>query len=203
MKIGIEFEAKFYPVDKEKFRKKLQGIGSELANPERKMRRTVVDSVKNKALKCDYVRVRDEGDVIRMSAKIHARPDGEVSDQMELDIVVNDYEKTVEMFRLMGFSIDRYQETLRETWKYGDAEIVIDTWPGLKPYCEIEAKSEKEVKEIAEKLNLNWETKMITGVAHVYSKVYGIEVDKVIEMLSFITFEKHPFKTLTPVWNGD
>ena len=198
-----EFEAKFYPVDKEVFRKKLQKIGAKLVIPERKMRRAVADSLNNKMLKCDYVRVRDEGNLVRLSAKIHARPDGKVSDQKELDVVVDDYEKTVELFGLMGFSVDRYQETMRETWNYKGAEIVIDTWPGLETYTEIEGKSENQVRRIADELGLDWSKKIITGAAYVFSKVYGVSVDEAIEKLSYITFEKNPFEGLTKVWRGD
>ena len=198
---NTEFEAKFYPVNKEEYRKKLLAIGAKLVTPERKMKRSVVDSVHNKSLKCDYIRVRDEGNSIRISAKIHARPNGKVSDQKELDITVSDYDKSVEIFKLMGFTIDRYQETLRETWSYKNAEIVIDTWPGLSTYSEIEASSEAEVKEIAEELGFNWENKIITGVAYVYSKVYGIPVEEAIEKVSFVTFENNPFKNLPKVWD--
>lgn len=196
-----EYEAKFYPVDKDSYREKLKGLGAKLTDPERKMRRTVVDSVNNKSLKCDYIRVRDEGNLIRISAKTHARPDGKVSDQKEVDIVVSDYDKSVEIFKLMGFTIDRYQETLRETWTYKNAEIVIDTWPGLSTYSEIEAGSEEEVKQIAKELGFNWENKIITGAAYVYSKVYGISVEDAIEKLSFITFENNPFERMKKVWD--
>ena len=42
----IEFEAKFYPVDKEKYRKKLLSIGAKLVISERKMIRIVADDRK-------------------------------------------------------------------------------------------------------------------------------------------------------------
>ena len=191
-----EYEAKFYPVDKDDIRKKLEKIGAELIVPERKMRRALIGSETNPQFKCNYIRVRDEGDKITLSAKIHAESDGKVSDQKEAVVEVSDYEDTVKIFKMMAFEIDMYQETLRETWEYEDAEIVIDTWPGLEPYIEIEAKSEQQVKEIGEKLGFDWDDKYITAVSSIFSDVYGLTVDEVMEKIENITFKNNPFQEI-------
>ena len=166
-----EFEAKFYPVDKKKTRNKLRDIGAKLLTPERKMRRAIVDRRVNKQLRCDYIRVRDEGDRIRISAKIHADVGGKVSDQKEVDLLVNDYDKAIQVIKAMGFEFDKYQETLRETWELDGAEVEIDTWPGLESYVEIEANSEKKVKDIALKLGFDWRKKRITSVVVIYMEM--------------------------------
>ncbi len=195
----IEFEAKFYPVDKNKYREKLRKLGAILKISERKMRRAIVDSTIYPQLTCHYVRVRDEGDSIRISAKTHAREGGKLSDQKEIDIEVNDYDKAIKIIESLGFKFTIYQETLRETWKYKSAEITIDTWPGLKTYSEIEANSEEEVKSIAEELGLDWNKRIITGIKEVYAKIYGLTIKKVTEKLRYITFESNPFERLPEV----
>jgi len=48
------------------------------------------------------------------------------------------------------------QESKRETWKSGACEVVLDEWPWLDPYIEIEATTESEVKDVAQRLGLNW-----------------------------------------------
>src|SRR3989339_1610548 len=115
--MDTEFEAKFYPVDKKRFCQKLLQIGAKLIVPERKLRRVLVDSRTYPQIKCTYIRVRDEGNHVRLSAKIHAAADGRVSDQKELDVIVDSFEKTIEILQIMGFTPDHYQENLRETWK--------------------------------------------------------------------------------------
>lgn len=194
--MDIEFEAKFYPINKEKIRTKLKNLGAELVFPERKMRRAIVDQRVYGQLKCDYIRVRDEGNVIRMSAKTHAREGGKLDDQKEVEVEVSDYEKTLQIIELMGFKFDKYQETLRETWHLKGVEVVIDTWPGLDTYIEIEGKTEKEVKSIAGILELNWNNKIITSVVEIYMKLYNLTVDQVLSKLSNITFENDPFRGL-------
>ena len=98
-----EFEAKFYPIEKTTFRKKLQEIGAMLVIPERKMRRVIFDSRTNPFLKCDYIRVRDEGGLTRMSVKTHAREGGQISDQKEIDVEVSDFDKTVKIIKTLVF----------------------------------------------------------------------------------------------------
>ena len=188
-----EFEAKFYPIKKQEYRSKLLTIGAKLVSPERLMRRSIADHESHPQFTCDYVRVRDEGDTIRLSSKINAREGGNLSDQKEIDVTVSDFDKTVKIIESMGIHFNRYQETLRETWQYEGAEITIDTWPGLETYTEIEAKSEEQVQEIALKLQLNWEAKIITSVAEIYMKIYHLTMQEILKKISFITFEKNPF----------
>jgi len=190
-----EFEAKFYPVNKEEYRKKLQQIGAKLVIPERKMIRVVADGRVNPILERNgYVRVRDEGNLIRLSLKKTADEGGKLSDQKEIDVEVSDFEKTVKIFEATGVKFNRRQETLREEWIYKGAQITIDTWPGLDTFSEIEAESEEEVHKISEELGFNWNKKIITPAAEVYAMVYRMNIDEVLEKISDITFENNPLK---------
>ena len=94
----------------------------------------------------------------------------------------------------MKFTI--YQETLRETWKFQSAEITIDTWPGLETYSEIEAQSEEQVREIAQKLGFEWEKKIITSAQELFMNTYGLSHDETAKKLEHITFEQNPFQGL-------
>jgi adenylate cyclase class 2 len=192
--MDIEFEAKFYPVNKDEIRKATEKIGAKLVKPERKMRRVISNSRAYPQLKCDYIRIRDEGEgTVRLSAKVHALEGGAVADQKEVDVKVSDFDKMLEILELMNLKPTKYQETLREEWEYQGAEIVIDTWPGLEPYIEIEAHSEDEVKEVAEKLGFDWEKKIITSNVEIFCKVYNLNEDEVLKRMDYITFEKIPF----------
>jgi len=194
--MDTEFEAKFYPVNKDKYRQKLKSIGAKLVIPERKMRRAIFDARFHQELKCHYIRVRDEGNLISLSAKTHASQTGSLSDQKEVDVEVSNYDKTLQIFEQMGYKPERYQETLRESWEYAGAEITIDTWPGLEPYSEIEAESEEKVKDIATKLGFSWDKKIITAAAEIFADVYHISIDEVLDKVSNITFDNNPFQNL-------
>lgn len=198
-----EFEAKFYPINKEKYRSKLREVGAKLVIPERKMRRVLADRHANPRVECDYIRVRDEGSVVRLSAKVHAREGGEISDQKEADVEVSDYGGTIDILKKAGLVFNLYEESLREEWEYDGAQITIDTWPGLEPYSEIEASSGEKVEEIAKKLGLDWQRKIVTAVVEIFCKVYGLKEEDVLNKLSNITFEDNPFKGLKKIWSPE
>jgi len=196
-----EFEAKFYPVDKELYREKLKSIGAVLLLPERKMTRTVADGRDNPILeKNGYIRVRDEGNLIRLSLKKTAGVNGKLTDQKEIDVKVSDFDKTIKIIEATGVKFNRLQETLREEWALNGTQITIDSWPGLSTYSEIEAESEEKVKEMADLLGFDWNKKIITAAAEIYQKVYGIGIDEVLEKISHITFENNPFTGIKKVW---
>ena len=198
--MNTEFEAKFYPVDKEEYRKKLEAEGAKLTVPERLMRRVIADRRANPGLNCDYIRVRDEGNIIRLSAKIHADAEGKVGDQKEDDVEVSDFNTTVRILEDAGLKFNRMQETKREEWELDGATITIDTWPGLEPFTEIETVSSQKVKAIAEKLGFRWEEKILTAAAEIFCKVYGLTIDEVLEKISEITFENNPFSDMEKTW---
>ena len=195
-----EFEAKFYPVNKNQCRKKLKDLGAKLLIPERKMRTVLGDRRNNHQLGCDYIRVRNEGNLIRLSAKIHADEGGKLIDQKETDVEVSDFDKTVEILKRSGLKLTYYQEKLRETWEFEGAMVTIDTWPGLEPILEIETNSEEGVREIAGKLSFRWDSKILTAAAEVFSKVYNLSIDEVLKKISNITFENNPFKGMKKEW---
>ena len=109
---ATEYECKFYPVDKEEYRKKLKDLGAVLAIPERKMIRAIADSHVNVILpKMNYIRVRQEGNLVRLSYKTTADQNGNLADQKEIDVEVSDFDKTVKILEATGLKFNRLQET--------------------------------------------------------------------------------------------
>lgn len=188
------YEAKFYPVVRDEMRAKLTALGVKQILPERKMRRSLLQQYQNTQLKCDYIRIRDEGNVTRISAITHAKEGGLISDRKQIDIFTSSYEESIKLFQSMGFTFDTYQEMLREVWRLENVEMKIDTWPGLQPFMEIHAGSEEQVKLVAEKLGFNWERRVITDVTSIFMKVYHLTDKEALHFLTNITFEKNPFE---------
>lgn len=188
-----EFEVKFYPVNKDKVIADLKAKGAQLIQPEVKMIIVVYNHQTNPQIDGHYVRVRNEGDKVRLSIKVHATKDGRVADQKEIDTIVSSFGATVEILERTGLKRSGYQEKMRETWKLDTSEIVIDTWPGLETYIEIEDQSEEAVHNTADKLGFKWEDKIITSVVEIYMEKYGLTGEKVLELMGNTTFANNPF----------
>lgn len=169
-----ELEAKFLEVDKVAMRAKLLGIGAVCIHPERIMQRVVFENehMNNKRA---WLRVRNEGNVTKLTIK-QSSDAQDISRIKEAEVVVGDFETTKNILVEIGLEQKRYQENYRESWKYKDVSIEIDSWPLIPPYLEIEGNSEEEVKEISNLLDFNYDNAVFGSADEVYKSKYGIDI---------------------------
>ena len=167
-----EIEVKFINIDIEQIREKLRTAGAVCEQPMRLMKRALIEEPHHLE-RHSFIRIRDEGDKITLTYK--RREDqaaSKIDGTKEIEVEVSNFEDTVELFKEAGWEYKTFQESKRETWKLGTAEVVIDEWPWLQPYIEIEAETEDEVKAAAEQLELNWDDKMLGHIDAVYETEY-------------------------------
>lgn len=188
--MNTEFEAKFYPVEKDEVRACLKAAGAELAKPERLMRIVLFQNIDNPGMKVHYLRVRDEGDKITFSAKVHAREGEELSAQKEAQTTVADLDSTVAILEGAGLITKAEQEKYRETWHLDECEVEIDSWPDIEPYIEIEGPSEAAVKSVAEKLGFDWGNKIVTSVTEIYAEKFGLSFDEALRAIQVWKFKE-------------
>jgi adenylate cyclase, class 2 len=167
-----EIEAKFLDVDFDEIRAKLTKLGATLEQPMRLMRRYTFDNAYMKRGKDSFVRVRDEGS--KVTATYKQFDSLSLHGTKEIEIEVNDFEQTVSLMREIGAGEDNhsYQESKRETWRLDQAEIVLDEWPWLKPYIEIEGDTEEAVRQTADLLGLSWDDAAFGDVMVAYRAEY-------------------------------
>jgi adenylate cyclase class 2 len=184
-----EVEAKFLNVDIGDIRQKLTNCGGQLAKPMRLMRRAIFD-YPDRRMQTEnngWIRVRDEGDKVTLTYK--ESTEGSFGGAKEHEVTVDSFETTCELFKSIGLKMHSFQESNRETWNLDAGEVVIDEWPWLNPYIEIEAKTKKEVMEIAERLGLEWSRAVFGSVTSAYRHQYpAIHDDEHISTLQFIRF---------------
>jgi len=149
-----EIEVKFVNVDHDEIREKLRAAGAICEKPMRTMRRVAFDSDFMRDGKDSFARVRDEGDRVTMTYKQF--DDLSLHGAKEIEFEVSDYEKAVEFLIQLGLQANSSQETRRETWVLGEAEIMLDEWPWLNPYIEIEAPTEEIVRSTAQVLGFDF-----------------------------------------------
>jgi len=184
-----EIEAKFVNVDHDKVREALKAAGARLEHPMRLMRRVVIDYPDRKMQSEDnaWIRVRDEGDKVTLTYK--TSEENKFGGATEIEVIVDDYNKTIELFKAMGLVVHTDQETKRETWVLDDAEVVLDEWPWLNPYIEIEATSEQIVQDVAQKLGFIWQNAVFGSVTTAYRLQYpSIKNDEHISTIPAIKF---------------
>lgn len=186
----IEYEVKFFPINLEDMRQKLQDAGASLMTPERLMRRCVFAADANSGMTCTYIRIRDEGNKVTMSAKQHAT-DGKMDSQKEYETTVKDFDTTHQILLSAGLTQTGYQENKRETWQMLDGTLVeLETWPQLPNYLEIEGKSEEAVKKTTSLLNLSWGEHIVQSNDYLYAQHWNVDRKSVFERLAHLTFSE-------------
>ena len=187
-----EIEAKFLNVNHDEIRNKLKVLGATCEQPMRLMRRKNYDYPDSRLEKIGgWVRVRDEGDKTTLAYKQlnHRGVDG----TKEVSVVVNSFDDTCLLLDNIGLEMKSYQETRRESWTLNDIQIELDEWPWVKPYIEIEAKSEESMFELAEKLGFNKAEAVHGSVEIVYLSEYDVTEEEVDSWPEILFIE-------TPTW---
>lgn len=169
----VEIEVKFTDLNIEDVRARLEKAGAHLEQPMRDMRRALIEE-DHHAAENMFIRIRDEGDKITLCLKKKTKSlkESAIDSTFETETTVGDFDKTVELFSVAGWNYTTYQESRRETWNLDDVEVVIDEWPWINPYIEIEGHSEESVRAAAKKLGYDWETAMFGSVDVIYNRDY-------------------------------
>ena len=175
-----EIEVKFLNIDPEAIQKKFADIGAKKSG-EYFYRRRVFDYPDWRLDKQGaWLRLRDEGDRITLSFKqrlgIKSHDGSESDDGMEeVEIIVDDFDKTALLLVRIGFVEKHYAENKRIRWVKDEVEFDIDTFPELEPYLEIEARSWEKIDEAILWLDLNPADKKIFSANQIYA-LKGINV---------------------------
>ena len=161
-----EIEVKFIGIDIDDVRQGLQQAGAVLEHSMRFMKRALIEEAHHSA-ESSFVRIRDEGDKITLTYK--RRESDSLHGAKEIELEISDFDKMLELFEAAGWSYITFQESKRETWMLDDAEVVIDEWPWIKQYIEIEADSEEIVRNVATKLGYDWNDAVFGSVDVIYN----------------------------------
>jgi adenylate cyclase class 2 len=166
-------------------RKKLINISATCVSKEKIMKRVIYDFWENK-----YARIRDEWDKITCTYKEISECTNDINCVKEVETTVWDFEAMKMIFEKMWIKQKAYQETKREIWEANwEIEFMIDTWPWLKPFIEIEGKNEEVVRKYTKLLWFNYEDWLFWAVDEVALKEIWMEKE-VLNKISEITFEK-------------
>lgn len=186
-----EIEATFLSIDKDAIRQKLKNNGYTLHTPEYLMRRKTFDFSQIDPGKNKWGRVRQESDKVTMTIK-EVKGTG-IHDTFEVEMIVNDFDTATNFFEACNIHPKSFQENKREVWIKADIEIMIDSWPGLNPFIEIEGPTEELVKTASQELGFNFEKAVFGSIDLIYEIELGVKAEE-INKLSEITFKNYPKK---------
>jgi adenylate cyclase class 2 len=186
----IEFEGRILDINYTVLISKIKSIGGKLKTPLTLYRRSVFGLCD---FKRGFVRVRDEGDKITMTAKIYKNPD--FPEEYELQLKDN-FEHGQAFLEALNLNKKAYHETMREKWTIPSGktskelcEIAIDYIPGLPIYAELECKTKSDLHKTAKLLNIPIKDLMYGGYGNVFVHYYNMTENEINNIIPSLTFE--------------
>ena len=171
-----EYEVRVLEIDVESVKKQLKEIGATF-EWDLLQRRYVYDFIPKVDGK--WIRLRTNGEKTTLTIKnvVTSKIDG----TQELEIVVDDFDKTNQILNELGYQPKGYQENRRIQYRLDDVEIDIDYWPKIPTYLEIEGPSEEKVYEVLEKLGFIKSRATTRDVEGVYQD-YGYDLKDIYDL---------------------
>lgn len=194
-----EIEVKFLNIDHDYMRERLKDQGATCEQQMRLMRRAIMDYPDNRLQneRDGFVRVRDEGNKITLTYK--QIKELTIDGVQEVELVIDSFEQATEFLRQLGLNVNSLQESKRETWKLDGVEVVLDEWPWVKPYIEVEGESEDAIRAVSQKLGLNYAEAKSGDVMVVYRSEYPhLKMSDTVGNLSAVRFDTPLPEMLNP-----
>jgi len=172
-----EYEIRVLEIDEEKMIRRLEKLGA-TKKGEYDQKRYVYNL--RPAEDGKWIRLRTNGKNTTLTYKeiVSNTIDG----AKEVEIEVDDFEKTNELLEKIGFINKGYQENKRIQYILNGVEFDIDSWPKIPTYMEIEGESEEEVIKMIELLEIDKEKLTTLNCDDIYRKVYSIELEEIKEL---------------------
>ena len=174
--MNIEYEVRILNINKEEIIKKLKTLNAEF-KWESIQQRYTYDF--NPVMPQKWIRLRKNGYESTLTIKNVKSHD--IDGTEELEIIVNDFEKTNLILKELGYKPKAFQENKRIRYYLEGVEIDIDSWPMIPDYIEIEGKNKEEVFNIISKLGFKKEDTTALDVASIY-KEYGYDLESLEEI---------------------
>lgn len=172
--MNIEYEVRILEINSDELINRLERIGAKFIG-KYDQKRYVYNTIPKKEGK--WLRLRTNGEETTLTYKSVEK--NSIDGTKELEIKVEDFEKTNELLELVGIKSKGYQENRRIRYLLDDVEVDIDTWPLIPTYVEIEGKDEDSVNNVIEKLELQNNKVTALDVQSVYEKIYNIDISKI------------------------
>lgn len=129
-----------------------------------------------------WIRLRKSNEKVELTVKhILNKNKDKIQKVKEVEIEVSSLEEANLILESIGVVHRNYQEKIRYSYTYKNAEVEIDLWPGLEPYVEIECDSEDVINEIIDMLIFNDKRIVSLNTEELY-KEKGIDILKISEL---------------------
>lgn len=179
---GLEIEIKFLIEDIAELRERLIAAGARQIIPRTyELNVRFDDAGERLRYQGKLLRLRqDERARLTYKAEAERNEDSEVMIREEIEIIVDDFDRTGAILEHLGFKKMQSYEKYRETFALGKVEIVLDEMP-FGDFIEIEGQ-EEAIRSAARALDLNWQRRILENYLSLMARLkshYNLPFDDI------------------------
>lgn len=171
-----EYEVRVLEINVEGIEKKLKELGAEFCF-DKVQQRYVYDFIPK--VESKWIRLRTNGEKTTLTIKNLVS--SEIDGTQELEVVVDNFERTNLILKELGYEAKGYQENRRVQYMLNGVEIDIDYWPLIPTYLEIEGPSEEAVYETLRLLGFTRDNATTRDVEGIYLD-YGHNLEEIYDL---------------------
>lgn len=182
-----EVEAKFYVEDLAGLEKRLKAAGAKLVQAKTHEYNIRYDSPDGElSKKSQVLRLRQDNEAKITFKGNNVDDEGAVSRE-EIEFSVGDFEAAKKLLEALGYEVFAIYEKYRTTYALDGLLWMLDETP-IGKLAEIEGQSGRQIRAAAEKLGIDWETRLMLGYLDIFERIKEkLELD--FRDLTFENFE--------------
>lgn len=171
-----EYEVRVLEIDHDEMVKKLESLGAELQF-DALQQRYVYDF--NPVIDSKWIRLRTNGIKTTLTIKdLNAKT---IDGTKELEIEVDDFDKTNQILEELGYKNRGFQQNKRTQYILNGVEIDLDRWPLIPEYLEIEGENEQAIYDCLSLLGISKDKIVTLDVSSIYTH-YGYDGDNLTNL---------------------
>lgn len=165
-----EIEVKFYVRNLNRLKKLLKQLNARLAQ-KRVLEMNLRFDLPGQVLRAEgrVLRLRRDS-AARLTYKSASTKEQGILSREEIEFIVEDFEEAKRFLEALGYQKFAYYEKYRTTYELEETRIMLDELP-FGNFIEIEGKNAGSIRNVADQLNLNWETSVGTGYLALFVRV--------------------------------
>ena len=172
--MSVEIEVKFYVTDIQALKYRLEVLGARLIQARMHEVSVHFDTSKGKLSRSKQVLRLRKDTLARLTYKGPSQDEGGASSRQEIEVTVGDFEATNQLIQALGYKVVLAYEKYRAIYRLDNSLVFIDELPYGK-FIEIESDNAENIRNICNKLGLNWEVRIPKGYAALFKRLQKVQ----------------------------
>jgi adenylate cyclase class 2 len=181
-----ELEVKFYLVDLEGFRVRLERMGAKVIQPRTFEHNLRFDTSDHRLTKNAQVLRLRKDTANRLTYKGPGKVKDGVSARKEIEIAVEDFDNTLNLLEALGYQVSMTYEKYRAIYEYQGVLITLDEMP-FGNFAEIEGPNGDQIHQTCKQAALLWELRTLQSYTMLF-EIVKRNLDLELRDLTFANF---------------